>query len=69
MNAPNPSCSAAGDLAIFGVWCAVHGLRTLLACAETIAGFVDAMAAARAPATVRRYIASIALAQRVSGAP
>ncbi len=41
----------------------VRGLRALPVCAETFAGFVDAMAATRAPATVRRDLASIARAQ------
>ena len=35
--------------------------------AETIADFVDAMAEIRAPATVRRYVASIAIVHRVVG--
>ena len=35
--------------------------------AETIAAFVDAMAKVRAPATVRRYVASIAAAHRAIG--
>ena len=63
------SCSAGRDLAIFDAWCAERGLRALLACTETIAGIVDAMAATRAPATVRRGVASIGLAQRSSRAP
>ena len=33
----------------------------------TISAFVDAMATTRAPATVRRYIASIAVADRSAG--
>ena len=63
MNAPDPPCSAAGDLVIFGGCHAGRGLHALLACAETIAGFVDAMAATREPATLRRDLASIARAQ------
>ena len=58
------------DLAIFGAWCAEHGLPALPASAKTLATFVDAMAKGRgrAPATVRRYIASIAAAHRAAGA-
>ena len=41
--------------------------RALPADAETIADFVDAMAEIRAPATVRRYVASIAIVHRVVG--
>lgn len=55
------------DLAIFGAWCGERGLRALPACAGTIAAFVDAMAELRAPATVRRYVASIAAAHRAVG--
>ena len=35
--------------------------------AETVAAFIDAMAERRAPATVRRYVASIAVAHRAIG--
>ena len=36
---------------------------------ETIAAFVESMGERRAPATVRRYVASIALAHRTAGHP
>ena len=55
------------DLAIFTAWCATRGVRALPARAETIAAFVEAMARERAPATVRRYVASIAAAHRAMG--
>ena len=55
------------DLALFADWCAGRGLCALPATAATVAAFVDDMAAARAPATVRRYVASIALAHRAVG--
>ena len=42
-------------------------LRALPAAPETVAAFIDAMAARRAPATVRRYVASIAVAHRAVG--
>ena len=42
-------------------------MPALPASAETIAAFVDAMARVRAPATVRRYVASIAAAHRTLG--
>ena len=51
------------DLAIYAAWCTERGVPALPASAETIAAFVDAMAKARAPATVRRYVASIAAAR------
>ena len=55
------------DLAIYAAWCDERGVPALPASAETIAAFVDAMAKVRAPATVRRYVASIAAAHRALG--
>ena len=55
------------DLAIFAEWCAEHGERALPAKPETVAAFVDSMAETRAPATVRRYVTSIAIAHRALG--
>ena len=55
------------DLAIYAAWCDTHGVRALPARTETIAAFVEAMATLRAPATVRRYVASIAGAHRAIG--
>ena len=55
------------DLAIYAEWCAERGERPLPATPETVAAFVDAKAEARAPATVRRYVTSIDIAQRALG--
>ena len=55
------------DLRIFTRWCDERGEAALPATAETIAAFVDAMAEMRAPATVRRYVASIVVAHRAIG--
>ena len=55
------------DLAIYAEWCAVRGERPLPATPETIAAFIDAKAEERAPATVRRYVTSIAIAHRALG--
>ena len=55
------------DMAIYAAWCDARGERALPASAKTIAGFVDAMATNRAPATVRRYVASVAAAHRAIG--
>ena len=63
----NTERAVRSDLAIFARWCAEHGLRELPAQPETVAAFVDAMAEVRAPATVRRYVASIATAHRAAG--
>ena len=63
----NTERAVRSDLAIYAGWCAVRGETALPAKAETVAAFVDAMAEHRAPATVRRYVASIAVAHRVLG--
>ena len=55
------------DLALYCAWCTEHAVPALPASAETIAAFVDAMAKSRATATVRRYVSSIAAAQRILG--
>ena len=55
------------DLGIYDAWCEKRGERALPAKPETIAAFVDAMTEVRAPATVRRYVASIAVAHRAVG--
>ena len=55
------------DLAVYGDWCHGHGLAALPAEPATVAAFVDAMADSRAPATVRRYVASIAVVHRGAG--
>ncbi len=57
------------DLRIYTAWCAEEGREALPATPDTVAAFVDAMAATRAPATVRRYVASIAMAHRATGSP
>ena len=55
------------DLAIYAEWCAGRGERALPAEPETVAAFVDDRAEVRAPATVRRYVTSIGIAQRALG--
>ena len=63
----NTERAVRSDLGIYAAWCAERGERGLPARPETIAAFVDAMAEVRAPATVRRYVASIAVAHRAVG--
>jgi integrase len=55
------------DTAIFADWCIKHGCPSLPAGPETIAAFVDDMATTRKPATVARYISSIAHLHRAAG--
>ena len=63
----NTERAVKADLGIYTAWCAGQGRAALPASPDTIAAFVDAMAATRAPATVRRYVASIAVAHRTIG--
>ena len=55
------------DLARYRAWCSAHGAADVPAQAATVAAFIDEMAELRAPATVRRYVASIAFAHRSAG--
>ena len=65
--APNTARAVKADTAVFSAWCAEYGLVTLPAASETVAVFIDAMAEIKKPATVRRYIASIAHLHRAAG--
>ena len=56
------------DFEIFQGWCMDRGESALPADPETVAAFVESMAETRAPATVSRYVASIAAAHRTAGA-
>ena len=51
---------------MFAGWCIERDLVCLPAAPETVAPFVDEKAGARAPATVRRYVASIAHLHRAA---
>ena len=64
---PNTVRAVRADLAVYADWCRARGLAALPAPPQTVAEFVDAMADERAPATVRRYVASIGVAQRAAG--
>ena len=50
------------DLARYAAWCGEHGLAALPAEALTVAAYIEHASAERAPATVRRYVASISVA-------
>ena len=55
------------DLARFAAWCAERGSSPLPARAATVAAYIEAMESVRAPATVRRYVSSIAAVHRAAG--
>ena len=65
--APNTERAIRADTAIFATWCSAAGLPSLPAAPDTVARFVDAMAESRKPATIRRYVASIAHLHRAAG--
>ena len=48
------------DLRVFLAWCRQHGVAGLPARTSTLVAFIDVMGSTRAPATVRRYVSSIA---------
>ena len=57
----------ASDLRIYTDWCIRHHLTALPAFPTTLAAFIDDMAHTRAPASVCRYLSSIAMAHRAIG--
>lgn len=54
------------DIAVFTAWCGQEGRQAMPASPETVAAFVDAMAATKAPATVRRYVSSVSIFHRAA---
>ena len=65
--AGNTERALRADVTIFTAWCSDAGATALPAVAATVAAFIDAMAALKAPATVRRYVSSIATFHRAAG--
>jgi len=64
--ASNTERALRADVAIFTGWCATEDRQALPAAADTVAAFIDAMAASKAPATVRRYVSSVATFHRAA---
>ena len=67
--AANTERALKADSRIFADWCASIGRKSLPAEAETVAAFVDAMGETRKPATVGRYLATIARMHRAADQP
>jgi site-specific recombinase XerD len=68
-HAANTLRAIRADTAVFTAWCSNVGLTSLPADADTVAAFVDAMGEVKAPATVRRYIASVSHLHRAAELP
>lgn len=64
--AANSARALRSDVAIFTGWCGREGRQTLPASVETVAAFIDAMSADKAPATVRRCVSSVATFHRAA---
>lgn len=64
--APATERALRSDVAIFTGWCAGMNRKALPASFETVAAFVDAMAELKKPATVRRYVSSVATFHRAA---
>ncbi len=60
----NTERAVRSDVEIFMDWCETRGLSALPASTQTLVSYIDAMARVRAPATVRRYVFSIATLHR-----
>ena len=57
---PNTERALRADVEVFRTWCRRHFREAFPASPATVAAFVDEMARVRTPATVRRYVSSIA---------
>lgn len=64
---PNTLRAVRADTEVFAAWCGETGHPSLPASPETVAAFIDAMGESRKPATVKRYVASIAHLHRAAG--
>lgn len=66
---PNTERAIRGDSATWSAWCADRGLQAVPAAPATVAAFVDDQAETKAPATVRRLVATISHLHRAAGVP
>ena len=57
------------DVLVFGTWCREHQERAFPAGGATVAAFVDEMGRRKTPATVRRYVSSIATVHKALREP
>lgn len=64
--APATERAMRSDIAVFSTWCTQLGYPIMPAGPDVVVAFIDAMAAVKAPATVRRYVSSIASFHRAA---
>ena len=64
--ATNTERALRADVAFFTRWCASAGLAPLPAVADTLVRFIDAMGVTKSPATIRRYVSSVATFHRAA---
>jgi hypothetical protein len=64
---PETERAVRNDTAMFSAWCTDNGRQMLPASPETLVAFVDDVSGTRAPATIRRYLSSIAHLHRGAG--
>ena len=68
--APNTVRALRADTAVFTAWCHGAGVSALPASPQAVADFIGAMRAAeKRPATIRRYVSSVAHLHRAAGLP
>src|ERR1700693_5640908 len=67
--APATEKAVRWDVAKFTRWCDEVGLTAMPAFPETVAAFVDFTGQTKAPASVRRYVSSIAMFHRAARQP
>jgi site-specific recombinase XerD len=64
--APATERAMRSDIAVFTAWCDQQGCVAMPARPDVVVAFIDAMSAIKAPATVRRYVSSIATFHRAA---
>lgn len=64
--APATERAIRSDIALFTHWCDAQARQAMPATAETVVAFIDDMASSRTPATIRRYVSSIAAYHRAA---
>lgn len=64
---PNTDRALRADLKVFREWCAIYRLQAWPAEPETLVRFITSAARKKSPATVKRYVWSIATLHRLAG--